>query len=54
MLKQFIFIRNSMPMLMSLLCSGVHDIIKLVVIIAGFHCMLFLTAATHSLITELT
>jgi len=31
----------------------VHSFVKLIVIIADFHCMLFLAAATHSLVTEL-
>jgi len=34
--------------------SKVSSIIKLVVIIAEFYCMLFLAAATHRSITELT
>jgi len=33
--------------------SEVSDVMKLIVIIADFHCMLFLAAAAHSLITEL-
>jgi len=60
MLQKFCFIRNSGLILM-VFGSGDHGVIKLILIKANFHklfinihYMLFLAAATYSLITELT
>jgi len=54
MLKQFcIIITFELMLRMFSFRSGVQGILEIVVIIANFHCMLLLFAATHSLITEL-
>jgi len=49
------YIINFVPSLMIevFVWLEVHSFVKLIVIIADFHCMLFLAAATHSLVTEL-
>jgi len=54
MLKRFCFIKLSVPVLPIFPDSSkVRAIVKVIVIIANFHSMLFLAAATHSFITEL-